>query len=73
MREKWQKQMPLMPQIKEHTQAKELKAISDIIDVHPIICNRVLQDLNKGKLPTQFRLTPKPNGKMMPRLPISNV
>ena len=50
MREKWQKQMPLMPQIKEHTQAKELKAISDIIDAHPIICNRVLQDLNKGKL-----------------------
>lgn len=50
MREKWQKQMPLMPQIKDHAQAKELKAISDIIDAHPIICDHVLQDLNKGKL-----------------------
>ena len=50
MREKWQKQMPLMPQVKEHAQAKELTAISDIIDAHPIICDRVLQDLNKGKL-----------------------
>ena len=50
MREKWQKQLPLMPQIKNHTQAKELTAISDIIDAHPIICDRVLQDLNKGKL-----------------------
>ena len=42
--------MPLMPQIKDHAQAKELKTISDIIDAHPIICDRVLQDLNKGKL-----------------------
>ncbi|BBO74921.1 transposase [Desulfosarcina widdelii] len=50
MREKWQKQMPLMPQIKDHAQAKELTAISGIIDAHPIICDRVLQDLNKGKL-----------------------
>jgi IS5 family transposase len=50
MREKWQKQMPLMPQIKDHAQAKELKIISDIIEAHPIICDRVLQDLNKGKL-----------------------
>ena len=49
MREKWQKQMPLMPQITDHTQSKELKVISDIIDANPIICDRVLQDLNKGK------------------------
>lgn len=50
MRVKWQKQMPLMTQIQDHAQAKELKAISDIIDAHPIICDRVLQDLNRGKL-----------------------
>ena len=49
MREKWQKQMPLMPRIKDHAQGKELKTISDIIDTHPIICHRVLQDLNRGK------------------------
>ena len=29
MREKWQKQMPLMPPIKQYTQAKELSAIID--------------------------------------------
>jgi IS5 family transposase len=49
MREKWQKQMPLMTQIKNHSQSKELKIISSIIDANPIICERVLQDLNKGK------------------------
>ena len=49
MREKWQKQMPLMPQITDHAQSKELKVISNIIDANPIICQRVLQDLNKGK------------------------
>jgi len=49
MREKWQKQMPLMPQITDHTQSKELQVISNIIDANPTICDRVLQDLNKGK------------------------
>ena len=49
MREKWQKQMPLMPQITDHTQSKELEVISNIIDANPIICERVLQDLNKDK------------------------
>ncbi len=49
MREKWQKQMPLMPQITDHVQSKELWAISNIIEANPIICDRVLQDLNKGK------------------------
>ncbi len=49
MREKWQKQMPLMSQITDHTQSKELEAISNIIDANPTICDRVLQDLNKGK------------------------
>lgn len=41
--------MPLMPQITDHEQSKELKAISSIIDGNPIICERVLQDLNAGK------------------------
>jgi IS5 family transposase len=49
MRKKWQKQMPLMPQITDHRQSKELEVISDIIDANPIICDRVLQDLNRGK------------------------
>jgi hypothetical protein len=37
MREKWQKQMPLMPQVKDHAQSKELEVISGIIDGNPII------------------------------------
>jgi len=49
MREKWQKQMPLMHPITDHAQSKELKVISNIIDANPIICDRVLQDLTKGK------------------------
>ncbi len=49
MRKKWQKQMPLMPQITDHAQSKELEVISNIIDLNPTICDRVLQDLNKGK------------------------
>ena len=49
MRKKWQKQMPLMPQITDHAQGKELKAISTIIDAKPTICGRVLQDLTRGK------------------------
>ena len=39
-----------MPQIKDHAQSKELEIISDIIDSNPTICERILQDLNKGKL-----------------------
>jgi hypothetical protein len=37
MREKWQKQMPQMPRIKDHPQSKEQEAISTIIDsdAHP--------------------------------------
>ena len=50
MREKWQKQMPLMPQIKDHAQSKELEVISNIIDGNPTICERIMQDLNRGKL-----------------------
>jgi IS5 family transposase len=49
MREKWQKQIPLMPQIKDHNQCKELAVISKIIDANSTICERVLQDLIRGK------------------------
>lgn len=40
--------MPLMPEIASHAQAKELEAVSGIIDGKPIICRFVLQDLCKG-------------------------
>ncbi|MDX9820166.1 MAG: ISNCY family transposase [Desulfococcus multivorans] len=49
MREKWQKQMPLMYPVRDHEQSKELEAISRIIDAHPTMCERVLQDLSSGK------------------------
>jgi IS5 family transposase len=49
MREKWQKQMPLMAHILEHPQSQELEVISNIIDENPIICLHILQDLNAGK------------------------
>ena len=49
MREKWQKQMPLMAHIQDHTQSQELAMISEIIDSTPTICRHILQDLNKGK------------------------
>jgi hypothetical protein len=49
MREKWQNQMPLMAHIMDHAQSKELEMISNIIDANSIICQYVLQDLNKGK------------------------
>jgi IS5 family transposase len=53
MREKWQKQMPLMAHIKDHSQCQELEMISKIIDANPTICDHILQDLNKGKVITQ--------------------
>lgn len=53
MREKWQKQMPLMTHIKEHPQNKELETISAIIDSNPTIIEMILQDLTRGKSPTQ--------------------
>ena len=53
MREKWQKQMPLMAHITDHSQAQELEMISDIIDTNPTICSYILQDLNKGKVEAQ--------------------
>ncbi len=50
MREKWQKQLPLMPQIKDHSQCQELEAISKLIDTNPTICDYALQDLSRGKV-----------------------
>ena len=50
MREKMQKQMPLMDPATNHDQAKELAAIDAILKKHPIICDLVYQDLcaNRG-------------------------
>jgi IS5 family transposase len=50
MREKHQKQMPLLEPGSDHPQARELEAISNIIDNTPTICGYVLQDLNRGKI-----------------------
>ena len=53
MREKWQKQMPLMTHIVDHPQSQELEVISNIIDANATICQHILQDLNKGKSESQ--------------------
>ena len=45
--------MPLMGHIQDHTQSKELKVISTIIDNTPTIAELVLQDLNRDKSPAQ--------------------
>ena len=45
---KMKKSMPLMHQITDHTQSKELKVISNIMEANPIICEMVLQDLDDG-------------------------
>jgi len=50
MREKQQKQMPLIEPASGHAKERELEAISNIIDSTPNICDYVLQDLNKGKI-----------------------
>lgn len=50
MREKWEKQMPLIESAGRHPQEKELEAISRIINANPTICQRVLQDLNRGRI-----------------------
>jgi len=50
MREKHQKQMPLMEPAGDHAQEKELAAISHIIDTTPSICDRILQDLNRKSI-----------------------
>ncbi len=52
MREKWQKQMPLMSHILDHSQSKKLEVISGTIDANPTICEYILQDLNRGKSET---------------------
>ena len=53
MREKQQKQMPLMAHIMDHAQSKELEMISSIIDCNCTICSYILQDLQKGKVVSQ--------------------
>jgi transposase, IS5 family len=50
MREKWQKQMPLMAHIMDHPQSQELEMISKIIGQNATICQHILQDLNNGKV-----------------------
>jgi IS5 family transposase len=50
MREKHQKQMPLMEPAGDHAQEKELVAISHFIDTTPSICDRILQDLNRKSI-----------------------
>ena len=52
MREKWQKQMPLMAHILDHPQSQELEVISGLIDANSTICQYILQDLNTGKSET---------------------
>ena len=49
MREKHQKQMPLIEPASGHPQNMELETISLLIDSTPTICDYVLQDLNEGK------------------------
>lgn len=48
MREKYQKQMPLMTAIVDHPHAKELNEISNIIDENPYILDLAYQDLTDG-------------------------
>jgi len=50
MREKHQKQMPLIDPPTGHPKEKELEVISIVLDSTPTICEYVLQDLNKGKV-----------------------
>lgn len=50
MREKHQKQMPLIDPPTGHPREKELEVISSVLDCTPTICDHVLQDLNKGKI-----------------------
>jgi IS5 family transposase len=50
MREKQQKQMPLISPPTGNPKERELEMISMIIDNTPTMCGYILQDLNKGKL-----------------------
>ncbi len=50
MREKQQKQLPLIEPVSSHPQEMELEVISLFIDNTPTICEYVLQDLNEGKV-----------------------
>jgi len=50
MRKKNQKQLPILEPVSDHPQAKELEAISIIIDKNQSACDNILKDLNKGKI-----------------------
>jgi len=51
MRQNYEKQMPIIESVSsDHPEAKELDAISAIIENNLSICDYILQDLNKGKL-----------------------
>jgi hypothetical protein len=50
MRKKHQKQLPLSAVNSDHAQVKELDVISSIIDNNPTLAERILQDLNRGKI-----------------------
>ncbi len=45
-----QKQMPLINPATDHSQVRELEAISVILKKHPTICQLVHQDLSNGKI-----------------------
>jgi hypothetical protein len=49
MREKSKKQLPLMHLAADHAQARELEAISRILDAEPTIAGLVHQDLCQGR------------------------
>lgn len=51
MREKSKKQLPLMHLPPDHPQARELEAISRILDAEPTITALVHQDLCQGREP----------------------
>ena len=53
MREKSKKQLPLMYLTPDHPQARELEAISRILDTQPIITELVHQDLCRGRQLTE--------------------
>ena len=45
MRKKWQKQMTFMPQEIDHPQAREIEAISQLLDSKSTIYEIILQDI----------------------------
>ena len=50
MRKNIEKQLPLSTTTSDHAQVKELEAISQLIDSKPALSEKILQDLNRGKI-----------------------